>query len=190
MATSMLAGEIHNQIERIWDAFWSGGISNLLEVISKEEWKQMEDAGEEPTRDTDEEPEPQEPSHGTRFSLFDLSNRTFFHLYEMEKHIASPEELEAIRLAKISFHFVMDVGEEHGFEEYLETIHSARTPRPLQSFVTREDANTWLEKQSQPPPPAVVAIASELYSVGYNRRHGLRVLIRIPSQQELRACAL
>jgi len=29
----MLTGEIKSQIDRIWDAFWSGGISNPLEVI-------------------------------------------------------------------------------------------------------------------------------------------------------------
>src|SRR5437016_5307594 len=31
----MLTGEIRNQIDRIWDAFWSGGISNPLEVIEQ-----------------------------------------------------------------------------------------------------------------------------------------------------------
>lgn len=31
----MLIGEIRNQIDRIWDAFWSGGISNPLEVIEQ-----------------------------------------------------------------------------------------------------------------------------------------------------------
>ena len=30
----MLTGDIRNQIDRIWDAFWSGGISNPLEVIT------------------------------------------------------------------------------------------------------------------------------------------------------------
>jgi type I restriction enzyme M protein len=29
--TSMLAGAIKNQIDRIWDAFWAGGISNPIE---------------------------------------------------------------------------------------------------------------------------------------------------------------
>jgi type I restriction enzyme M protein len=29
----MITGEIRNQIDRIWDAFWAGGISNPLEVI-------------------------------------------------------------------------------------------------------------------------------------------------------------
>ncbi|NVN90155.1 MAG: SAM-dependent DNA methyltransferase [Desulfuromonadales bacterium] len=31
----MLTGEIRNQIDRIWDAFWSGGISNPLEVMEQ-----------------------------------------------------------------------------------------------------------------------------------------------------------
>src|SRR5712691_2757922 len=31
----MLTGDIKNQIDRIWDAFWSGGISNPLEVIEQ-----------------------------------------------------------------------------------------------------------------------------------------------------------
>ena len=31
----MLTREIKNQIDRIWDAFWSGGISNPLEVIEQ-----------------------------------------------------------------------------------------------------------------------------------------------------------
>jgi type I restriction enzyme M protein len=31
----MLTGEIRNHIDRIWDAFWSGGISNPLEVIEQ-----------------------------------------------------------------------------------------------------------------------------------------------------------
>src|ERR1035437_2016678 len=31
----MLTGEIKSKIDRIWDAFWSGGISNPLEVIEQ-----------------------------------------------------------------------------------------------------------------------------------------------------------
>jgi type I restriction enzyme M protein len=31
----MLTGEIKNQIDQIWNAFWSGGISNPLEVIEQ-----------------------------------------------------------------------------------------------------------------------------------------------------------
>src|SRR5215469_1865489 len=31
----MLTGEVRNQIDRIWDAFWVGGIANPLEVIEQ-----------------------------------------------------------------------------------------------------------------------------------------------------------
>lgn len=31
----MITGEIKNRIDRVWDAFWSGGISNPLEVIEQ-----------------------------------------------------------------------------------------------------------------------------------------------------------
>jgi type I restriction enzyme M protein len=31
----VLTGELRNQIDRIWDAFWSGGISNPLEVLEQ-----------------------------------------------------------------------------------------------------------------------------------------------------------
>src|SRR5579872_2989903 len=31
----MLTGELRSQVDRIWDAFWSGGISNPMEVIEQ-----------------------------------------------------------------------------------------------------------------------------------------------------------
>src|SRR5229473_1457910 len=31
----MITGELRSQIDRLWDAFWSGGISNPLEVIEQ-----------------------------------------------------------------------------------------------------------------------------------------------------------
>lgn len=31
----MITGEIKNQVDRVWDAFWAGGISNPLEVIEQ-----------------------------------------------------------------------------------------------------------------------------------------------------------
>src|SRR5581483_4853785 len=32
---SMLTGEIRNQVDQIWNAFWSGGVSNPLSVIEQ-----------------------------------------------------------------------------------------------------------------------------------------------------------
>ena len=31
----MITGDIRNQIDKIWDTFWSGGIANPLEVIEQ-----------------------------------------------------------------------------------------------------------------------------------------------------------
>jgi type I restriction enzyme M protein len=31
----MITGELRSQVDRLWDAFWSGGISNPLEVIEQ-----------------------------------------------------------------------------------------------------------------------------------------------------------
>src|SRR3954470_24378704 len=31
----VLTGEIKNQVDKVWDSFWSGGISNPLEVIEQ-----------------------------------------------------------------------------------------------------------------------------------------------------------
>src|SRR4051812_25500202 len=31
----MITGELKNQIDRIWDAFWAGGIANPLEVMEQ-----------------------------------------------------------------------------------------------------------------------------------------------------------
>ncbi|MFY0562570.1 hypothetical protein ACN28E_01900 [Archangium lansingense] len=154
----------------------------LLRQLSLEELGLTdEEVGQEPA----DESEPPKPNPGERFSLFGLYERTCYDLYQMEKHVTSPEELESIRIAKISFHFVMHEGEEYGFEDYLESIRSARSAPPRKSFTTRAEADTWLATQPEPPPPVVVAIGNELYAAGYNRRRGLRLLIRHPTPPEL-----
>ncbi|WPB74490.1 hypothetical protein KYC5002_36415 [Archangium violaceum] len=161
----------------------------LLRLPSPEEVTQTDEAGDEPDQEVEETPEPPRPVFGTKFSLFKLYDRTCYDLHQMEKRMSSPEELEAIRTARISFNFVMREGEEYGFEEYMESLRSARTAPPLVSFATHEEADSWLATQPEPPPPAVVSIGNELYSVGYNRRRKMRLLIRIPTQAELDSSA-
>ena len=31
----MISGELKSKVDRVWDAFWSGGISNPIEVIEQ-----------------------------------------------------------------------------------------------------------------------------------------------------------
>ena len=33
--TDVITGEIRNQVDQVWDAFWSGGIANPLTVIEQ-----------------------------------------------------------------------------------------------------------------------------------------------------------
>lgn len=155
----------------------------LLRLPSPEEASPLDE--NEEAQDAEEEAAPPTPRPDTSFSLLESYKRTCYHLSELEKRLSSHEQLEATRAARISFDFVMRMGEEHGFEDYLEGIRSARTSPTLRSFASREEADTWLMTQPEPPPPTVVAIGSNLYVAGYNRRGRLRVLTRLPAQQEL-----
>lgn len=153
----------------------------LLPLPSQEESTRMEADEDE----VEEESPTPSPNHGTDFNVFDLLNKTSYHLHEFEPRLSSPEEYEALRITRIAFHFVMHMGEDHGFEEYLEALDASRRSRPRQSFATPQEAESWLATQPEPPPPSVVAIGSELYAVGYHRGRGLRVLLRLPTPLEL-----
>lgn len=159
----------------------------LLRLPSPEECGPLDETEEE--QEAVEEPVPSTPRPDERFSLVELYSRTCHHLHELEKRTSSPEQLAAIRTAKVSLDFVMRLGEAHGFEDYLESIRAASASPPLRSFENQAAADAWLMTQPEPPPPAVVAIENELYAVGYNRRRGLRVLTRIPTHHELAAGA-
>ncbi|MFP2903759.1 hypothetical protein ACLESD_01540 [Pyxidicoccus sp. 3LFB2] len=154
----------------------------LLRLPPQEDYGPLDAAEDEV--EAEEAPVPK-PRVGERFSFFELYSSTCHHLHELEKRTSSPEQLEALRTAKVSFDFVMHLGEERGVEDYLESIRSARTAPPLRGFASQEDADAWLMTEPEPPIPAVVAIGNELYAVGYNRRRGKRQLSRLPTQHEL-----
>jgi hypothetical protein len=143
--------------------------------------KEVQDEAEEMA----EAAAPPNPNQETDPSLFDYFNWTSFQLHELAQHLSSVADREAIRVAKIAFHFVMDAGEDQGFKEYLETFRAANASGARLSFPSRSEADAWLAKQPEPPSPAVVAIAGKFYSVGYNRSMRLRIMIRIPTAQEL-----
>lgn len=111
----------------------------------------------------------------------DLIDRTLRLLHEIEQRPLSPEESEALKTAKIALHFIVERGERHGLEDYLKGFDSNAPPSPLHSFSTREEADSWLSNHAAPPHGAIVSIAGTRYSVGFNRKSGLRVLVRIPS---------
>lgn len=152
----------------------------LLRVPSSAELALID---EEPADEAEPESRPAPLTQGTRFRFLDFFLWTAFHLHELEQHVSSPEQREAIKTAKIAFHFVMHNGEDHGFEEYRETLSPPNASRPVRVFATREEADAWLVKQPEPPDPTVIAIGNDRYSVGYDRLRSRRVLIHIPSEE-------
>ena len=135
--------------------------------------------------DPDESPPPHW-SNEAEFSVFRFATWSFFHLHTLEQRLSTPETVEALRVAKLAFHFVMDTGEDHGFAAYRRTLLDARRASPSHSFSNRAQADVWLSEQPEPPLPEVIAIGGEPYSVGYNRLHRQRVLIRLPTDRELK----
>lgn len=114
----------------------------------------------------------------------DLIDKTLIFLHETERHTRSPDELEALKTAKIALHFIQSLGETHGFEDYLSHFNSDAPPSPLLSFSSRAEADTWLKEHPAPPHGAIIGIGDERYSVGFERKSGLRVLVRVPSLDE------
>lgn len=156
----------------------------FLRLPSKEELAQWAEDGDEPG-EVSQESAPLPPGLGTKWNFSDLLKWCFFHLHELEPHLSSPEEYNALEAAKIAFHFVMHLGETHGFQEYQSAVHASRTPPPSHTFASRGEAAHWLAAQTEPPPSVVIAIGDELHSVGYNRLKRLPILIRIPTPLEL-----
>ncbi len=117
----------------------------------------------------------------------DLFDKTLGILHQVEQRAHTPEELEALKTAKIALHFIQSIGESSGFEDYLQNFNSEAPLAPLLSFATREEADLWLKDHPAPPHGAVVRIAEDRYSVGFERKSGLRVLVRIPSAEDPKA---
>jgi hypothetical protein len=111
----------------------------------------------------------------------DLFDKTLLLLHKVEQRAHSPEEFEALKTAKIALHFIQAIGESYGFEDYLQNFNAEAPPAPLLSFATREEADSWLKNHPVPPHGAVIGIAEARYSVGFERKSGLRVLVRVPS---------
>lgn len=115
----------------------------------------------------------------------DLFDKTLILLHKVEQRGGSQEELEALKTAKIALHFIQAIGESYGFEDYLQNFASKEPLAPLLSFGKREEADSWLKNHPAPPHGAVICIADARYSVGFDRKSGLRVLVRIPADEEL-----
>lgn len=97
----------------------------------------------------------------------------------------SPEDKKSVDTAVLALHFILESGQSSIFENFLGSVDSRAIPRSLCSFGSRQEADTWLSAHPRPPHGAQVEIAGERYSVGYSRDSEIRVLVRLPSREEL-----
>jgi len=84
----------------------------------------------------------------------------------------------------VSF-FILGSGHAHNFENYLADFRRGRLP-VLGAFPSREAFTTWLEAYAGPPPRGTVEVGGDHYTLGYSRRRGQPLLLRLPSMADLR----
>lgn len=121
----------------------------------------------------------------TRQTLSPLMSEALAALRQARAQAHSSQEKESVDTALLALQFISESGQSSIFEGFLSSVDSRALPRSLCSFGTRREANTWLSAHPRPPHSAQVQIAGERYSVGYSRDSELRVLIRLPSREEL-----
>lgn len=97
----------------------------------------------------------------------------------------SPEDKKSVDTAVLALHFLLESGQSPSFENFLGKADSKTLPHSLCSFGTRQEADAWLSAHPRPPHGAQVEISGERYSVGYSRDSKLRVLVRLPSLEEM-----
>jgi hypothetical protein len=106
-------------------------------------------------------------------------------LRQARARVHAPKDKESVDTALLALHFVLESGQSPLFENFLGSLDSKTLPLPLRSFGTRQEADLWLSSHPRPPHGARVEIAGQRYSVGYSRDSGLRVLVRLPSLEEM-----
>ncbi|WNG43351.1 hypothetical protein F0U60_04010 [Archangium minus] len=106
-------------------------------------------------------------------------------LHEARKHLgAVPEHEEALISIEVALQFIQESGLSNDFAGYLAEASNVPIP-PIRSFTSLEEADTWLKNHPRPPHGGWVRIGQDRYSVGYWRESGRRVLLRVPTQEEL-----
>jgi len=99
--------------------------------------------------------------------------------------VSFPQHVEALTSAEVALHYIQESGLSDSFAEYLADTSSVPIS-PVRSFATRDEADTWLKNHPRPPHGGWVLIGQDRYSVGYWRESGRRVLLRVPTEEELK----
>lgn len=112
--------------------------------------------------------------------------KTLSVLDSVARYATTPEQREALRIARLTFHFILGRGEAGEFEDFFKGFDTDPL-KPILTFTTLEEANLWLRNHPAPPHGAIIGAGGSLYTVAYSPSLVHRKLLRIPSQAELDA---
>ncbi|PTL77088.1 head protein [Vitiosangium sp. GDMCC 1.1324] len=93
----------------------------------------------------------------------------------------SPEEKELLHLAIDALWFIWTNGHSDEFADYRKDVQSDGPARVVAAFKTRDEADTWLKANPNPPDLAYVLIADEYHIVMYSRERNIRALAPHPT---------
>ncbi|WNG22683.1 hypothetical protein F0U62_00585 [Cystobacter fuscus] len=74
---------------------------------------------------------------------------------------SSPEEQELLAVALNAMLFISSTGQRHAFADFLSYLESSAPPPVVAAFKNREEAESWLARQAEPPAQSLVTIAGE-----------------------------
>jgi len=92
----------------------------------------------------------------------------------------STEEQELLAVAINAMLFITSTGQRYAFADFLQYLDSNAPPPVVAAFNSREEAETWLNRQPEPPDSTLVLIADQYHSVLYNRELNHRRLLSLP----------
>ncbi|WNG49937.1 head protein [Archangium minus] len=98
-------------------------------------------------------------------------------LARIRANTQSVEEQELLEVAINALLFITSTGQRYAFADFLEYLESNAPPPVVASFKTREEAETWLNSQSEPPDSTLVLISGQYHTVTYIRELNHRRLI-------------
>jgi hypothetical protein len=109
-----------------------------------------------------------------------LSKDVMDLLARIRARTPSTEEQELLAVAINAMLFITSTGQRYAFADFLQYLDSNAPPPVVAAFNSREEAETWLNRQPEPPDSTLVLIADQYHSVLYNRELNHRRLLSLP----------
>ena len=100
-------------------------------------------------------------------------------LARLRARTPSTEEQELLAVAINAMLFITSTGQRYAFADFLQYLDSNVPPPVVASFKTRQEAETWLNQQPEPPDSTLVLIADQYHSVLYSRESNHRSLVAL-----------